>query len=121
MLTFTPATPDQYDEFLQMMWDDGQDYLEHTMRVMQMSWEQYDHIFRTRGEVQAIYQDTNLAGFYWIEEREDTLHLHGLILKPKFQGLGIGTAILTMLADQYTGKLDKIELGAYQENVKAIS
>ena len=120
MLTFAFTTPDQSDEFLQMMWEDGQAYLENTMRVIQMSWEQYGHIFRTRGEVKAIYQEANLAGFYWIEERDDTLHLHGLILKPEFQGQGIGTAILTMLADRYSGKLDKIELGVYQENTGAI-
>jgi hypothetical protein len=39
MLTYTPATPEQYNEFLQMMWDDGQEYMENVMRLMQMTWE----------------------------------------------------------------------------------
>ena len=120
MLKFIPAIPEQYDEFLQMMWEDGQEYWENTMRIMQMTWEEYGHIFRTRGEVHAIYQDNDLVGFYWIEERDDTLHLHGLILKAEFQGQGIGTAVLTMLAEKYTGKRDKIELGVYQANSGAI-
>jgi ribosomal protein S18 acetylase RimI-like enzyme len=120
MLTYSPATAGQYDEFLQMMWDDGQEYLPEAMRIMQMTWEEYAQIFRTRGEVRAIYQDEDLAGFYWIEERGDTLHLHALILKTVFQGQGIGTAVLTMLATQYTGSLDKIELGVYQANTGAI-
>jgi ribosomal protein S18 acetylase RimI-like enzyme len=120
MLTYSPPTPEQYDEFLQMMWDDGQAYWENTMRIMQMTWEEYTQIFRTRGEMKAIYLDDNLAGFYWIEEREDTLHLHGLILKTIFQRQGIGTAVLTMLAEKYTGKLGKIELGVYQTNSGAI-
>jgi len=120
MLRFTPATPEQYSEFLQMMWNDGQEYWENTMRIMQMTWEEYTQIFRTLGIVQAIYKDDLLAGFYWIEEREDTLHLHGLILKSKFQGQAIGTAVLTMLAKKYKGKVNKIELGVYQANSGAI-
>jgi ribosomal protein S18 acetylase RimI-like enzyme len=120
MLSYAPATTEQYDEFLEMMWNDGQDYMENAMHVMQMTWEQYGQIFRTRGEVQAIYQETNLAGFYWIEQRGDILHLHGLILKPKFQGQGIGTTVLNMLSDRYKGTMDRIELGVYQENTGAI-
>jgi ribosomal protein S18 acetylase RimI-like enzyme len=120
MLTYAPATNEQYDLFLQMMWDDGEDYWENTMRVMQMTWEEYGQIFRTRGDVHAIYRDTILAGFYWIEERGDTLHVHGLILKSKFQGQGIGTTVLNMLAERYTSKKDKIELGVYQANSRAI-
>jgi len=120
MLTYASATTEQYDLFLQMMWNDGQDYWENTMRVMQMTWEEYGQIFRTRGDVQAIYRDTALAGFYWIEERGDILHLHGIILKPEFQGQGIGTTVLKMLAERYTGKKDKIELGVYQANSGAI-
>jgi ribosomal protein S18 acetylase RimI-like enzyme len=103
-----------------MMWDDGQEYLENSLRLMQMTWQQYSQIFRTRGEVRAIYQDANLAGFYWIEERGDTLHLHGLILQTEFQGQGIGTAVLTMMVEAYTGKLERIELGVYQANSGAI-
>jgi ribosomal protein S18 acetylase RimI-like enzyme len=120
MLTYRPGTPEQYDEFLQMIWDDGREYMEIAMGVIQMTWEEYAQFFRTRGVVQAICQDNNLAGFYWIEEREDTLHLHGLILKSEFQGHGIGTAVLSMLADRYTGRLDRIELGVYQKNTGAI-
>jgi ribosomal protein S18 acetylase RimI-like enzyme len=120
MLKFVPATPEQYDQFLQMMWEDGQEYLRNAMRVMQMTWDEYAQIFRTRGEVRAIYQDADLAGFYWVEERGDTLHLHGLILKAKFQGQGIGTSVLTMLAESYASKMNIIELGVYQANTGAI-
>jgi ribosomal protein S18 acetylase RimI-like enzyme len=120
MIIYSPPSPEQYDEFLQMMWDDGQAYWENTMCIMQMTWEEYAQIFRTRGEVKAIYLDDNLTGFYWIEEREDNLHLHGLILKTIFQRQGIGTAVLTRLVEKYTGKLGKIELGVYQTNSGAI-
>ena len=120
MLTYPPAAAEQYDEFLQMMWEDGQEYLPEVMRMMQLTWEEYSRVFRTLGQVCAIYHDKVLAGFYWIEERGDTLHLHALILKTKYQGQGTGTAVLKMLAECYSGKLDKIELGVYQANSGAI-
>ena len=122
MLTYTAATPEQYDIFLQMMWEDGQEYgyLETAMKLMQMTWEEYAQLFRTRGQVRSIFDGERLAGFYWIEERGDTLHLHGLILNKDCQGKGIGTAVLTMLAKSYTGKMDKIELGVYKANAGAI-
>jgi ribosomal protein S18 acetylase RimI-like enzyme len=120
MLEFSSPAPEQYDLFLQWMWDDGQEYMERTMLLMNMTWDEYAQIFRTRGKVYSIYQDANLAGFYWIEERGDKLHLHGLILIPTFQGKGIGTSILTMLGQKYTGKMRKIELGVYQQNSGAI-
>jgi ribosomal protein S18 acetylase RimI-like enzyme len=120
MITYADPTAEQYEQFLQMMWDDGQEYWENTLRLMHMTWEQYAQIFRTRGEVHAIYQDGQLAGFYWTELREDTLHLHGLILKPGFRGQGIGTAVLDMLSDGFTGKVARIELGVFQANAGAI-
>lgn len=120
MITYATPTSEQYDQFLQMMWDDGQEYWENTLRIMKMTWEQYAQIFRTLGEVHAIYKDTRLAGFYWTEHREDTLHLHGLILKPEFRGQGIGTAVLTKLSDGFSGKVARIELGVYQTNAGAI-
>jgi ribosomal protein S18 acetylase RimI-like enzyme len=120
MISYSAPTQGQYDHFLQMMWEDGQVYWENTLRIMQMTWEQYAQIFRTRGEVQAIYQQGQLAGFYWTELREDTLHLHGLILKSEFQGQGIGTAVLNKLSQSFTGKVARIELGVYQANAGAI-
>jgi ribosomal protein S18 acetylase RimI-like enzyme len=120
MLTYAAPTAEQYDQSLKMMWDDGQEYWENTLRLMQMTWEQYAQIFRTLGEVQAIYQDDQLAGFYWTELREHTLHLHGLILKPEFRGQGIGTAVLNKLSQSSSGKVARIELGVYQGNTGAI-
>ncbi|MFZ2096007.1 MAG: hypothetical protein WAV05_05145 [Anaerolineales bacterium] len=86
MIKFSSPTPEQYDLFLQMMWEDGRDYLDNALHHLQMTWDEYSQVFRTRGVVNAIYQGESLAGFYWIEERGDALHLHGLILKTAFQG-----------------------------------
>jgi hypothetical protein len=49
--------------------------MDQAMLLIHMTWDELSQIFCTRGEVLAIYQDIDLAGLYWIEERRDTLHL----------------------------------------------
>jgi hypothetical protein len=88
MLKFTAPFHAQYDLFLQMMWDDGQEYLQNALHHLQMTWDEYCQVFRTRGEVFAIYQDADLAGFYWIEERLDSLHHPWLDPEIRFSGTG---------------------------------
>ena len=119
MLTYEPARVEQYDEFLQLMRNHTANYLERTMELMQMTWQQFVHLFRTVGQVYGIYEDDQLAGFYWIEEREKVLHLHGLVLTGQFQGEGIGTQVLKMLESMYRGSMDAIELGVHKCNEKA--
>lgn len=119
MLTYEPAKKDQYAEFLHLMRNHAADYLEHTLQLMQMTWQQFDHLFRTVGQVYGIYEDEKLAGFYWIEERGRILHLHGLVLKGECQGKGIGTQVCEMLEVTYRSRMDAIELGVHQSNERA--
>ena len=119
MLTYEPARTDQYDEFLQLMRSEIEDYLERTMELMQMTWEEFARLFKTQGQVEGIYQDGQLAGFYWIEERGQILHLHGLIAKEQFRGQGIGTQTLEMLAIRYKTGMTTIELGVQRSNEHA--
>ena len=119
MLTYKPATYEQYEAFFQLMLKEAADYLERTMELIQMTLEEVQHLFRTVGQVYGIYQEDALAGFYWIEERDNVLHLHGLVLASEFQGKGIGTQVLTMLASNYSGKMQTIELGVYESNIGA--
>jgi ribosomal protein S18 acetylase RimI-like enzyme len=110
---------EQYDEFLQLVRDHASDYVESTLELIQMTWEQFAHLFRTVGQVYGICQDGQLAGFYWVEEREQVLHVHGLLLREKFQGKGIGTQVLEMLATQYRDSVRTIELGVHTSNERA--
>jgi len=116
MLSYKPATADQYEELLQLMAVDSAEYLQQSLELMKMTWEEFGQLFRTVGHCYTIYQDDRLAGFYWIEEREKILHLHALILKREFQGQGIGTQVLQMLAEQFRVRVDAIELGVHQSN-----
>ncbi|MEW6402388.1 MAG: GNAT family N-acetyltransferase [Chloroflexota bacterium] len=99
MLVYRLADADQYDELLRLMAEDAADYLNQSLELMKMTWAGFAELFKTRGHAYCIYQGNTLAGFYWIEEREKTLHLHALILKREFQGQGIGTRVLQMLAE----------------------
>jgi ribosomal protein S18 acetylase RimI-like enzyme len=86
---------------------------------MQMTWEQVAGLVHTVGQVWGVYQGGNLVGFYWIEECDRILHLHGLVVKSTLQGQGIGTEVLNMLAQRYTGTMGAIELGVHESNTRA--
>ena len=105
---------------MRLMRDEAHEYLRRTMELMQLTQEQFNHLFRTIGHVHGIYEGERLAGFYWIEERERVLHLHALILRSEFQGRGIGTEVLNMLASGYKGTMSSIELGVHVSNERAI-
>ena len=62
MLTFEPAETEQYEEFMRLMLDEARDYLEETQKLMQMSTEEFNHLFRTVGHVYAIHDDERCAG-----------------------------------------------------------
>lgn len=119
MITYERAKVEQYEEFMQLMWSHAADYLESTMRLMEMTYQQFNHLFRKVGQVYGVYEDGQCVGFYWIEERENVLYLHGLVLKELFQGKGIGSQVLRMLETKYRGSMDSIELGVHKSNVKA--
>ena len=120
MLSFKPASADQYDGLFRLMQADAGDYLQQSLTLTHMTWEEFARLFRTVGSVFGIYQEDCLAGFYWMEERGKILHLHCLVLKAEFRGKGIGTAVLQMLAGDFQGRMDAIELGVHQSNEGAI-
>ena len=119
MLTYQPATAEQVDEFLHLLRLDAADYLDSTMALMGMTWSQFARLVKTVGQVFGIYRDGLLVGFYWTEERGRIVHLHGLVIRRAYQGQGIGTETLTMLARRYAGLMDAIELGVHASNARA--
>jgi ribosomal protein S18 acetylase RimI-like enzyme len=119
MLTYKPADAEQIEEFLQLLRTEAGDYLDRTAALMQMTWEQFAQLVKTVGQVSGVYRDGDLVGFYWIEERDRVVHLHGLVVKSAHQGQGVGTEVLNMLAQRYTGTIDAIELGVHESNERA--
>lgn len=119
MLEYKHANTEQYETLLQLTQDQAAGYLERTLELMRLTWEEFGHLFRTVGGVYGIYKDGRLAGYFWIEEREAILHLHGLILKERYQGQGIGTQVLHDLEARYGDRMAAIELGVHESNVRA--
>jgi ribosomal protein S18 acetylase RimI-like enzyme len=119
MLVVRKAEPEQVVEFLELLRQDSGDYLEQTLILMGETWERFVAIAGQVGQVYSVYQDGAHAGYYWIEARGRELHLHGIVVKAACRGLGIGTAILEKLAQDYTGKMDLIELGVHDSNARA--
>jgi ribosomal protein S18 acetylase RimI-like enzyme len=119
MLTYRQASGEQIVAFLELLREDARDYLDKTMALMGETWEHFVEIVRQVGRVYGVYQDGDLAGYYWIEERDRELHLHGIVVKMEFRGKGIGKAILEKLQDDYAGRMDVIELGVHDSNGRA--
>ena len=121
MLSYRLSSPEQFEHFFNLMVEESKDYIHTTLQLMQADLVEFSHLFRTVGEVHGIYKDDELAGFYWVELREAVLHLHGLILRPEFQGQGIGVEVLSFLEAQYLENLKVIELGVHCTNERAIA
>lgn len=119
MLTYKKASESDYTEFMELVRADAGEYLEHAMKLLRMDWKKFEHLFRTVGEVCGIYSDGELAGFYWVEHRDDVLHIHGLILKDSFQDRGIGTEVLGELEERFSGVVNTLELAVHDSNPRA--
>ena len=120
MIIFKPVTESQYTEFLNLMLDHMADYIDTTMELLGMSVNEFEHFMKTLGQVFSINWNNEVAGYYWIEERGQELHLHGIVLKEEYQRQGIGTSTLRMIEKQYKGQKDFIELGVHLSNKRAL-
>jgi ribosomal protein S18 acetylase RimI-like enzyme len=120
MITYEPVTESQYTELLNLMLDHMTDYLETTMDLLGMSVNEFEQFMKTLGQVFSINCGNEVAGYYWIEERGQELHLHGIVLKEEYQRQGIGTSTLKILEKQYIGQKDFIELGVHFSNKSAL-
>jgi ribosomal protein S18 acetylase RimI-like enzyme len=119
VLTFQLARDEQIDEFLELMRQEAADYVHPTLEKLGWSWEEFTQRARGVGWVFCIYYAGKKVGAYWIEEREQVVHLHGIVIAPSYQGQGIGTQVLKHLMEQYQGRMDAIELGVHTSNVRA--
>ena len=119
MLTTQEVTGEQVVEFLELLREDSREYLDQTIARMGESWEHFVEIAQQVGKVYAVYQDGQSAGYYWIEERNVVLHLHGIVVRAEFRGQGIGTTILAKLRNEYARRMDAIELGVHDSNARA--
>ena len=119
MLTFHEANGEQMVAFLELLRQDARDYLNQTIALMGETWEHFVQIAQQVGKVYEVTQDGQAAGYYWIEERGQQLHLHGILVRAEFRGQGLGTTLLHKLMDDYRGQMEVIELGVHDSNPRA--
>lgn len=119
-LAFRPAEGDRYDDFFRMLKDEAEDYLEKSIKAIDLTLPQFRQKFETVGTVFGIYLDDDPVGFYWIESRGEALHIHGLVLKTVFHGRGIGGYVLDEIERKHGGDKKIIELGVYNRNTAAL-
>lgn len=112
---------DQYDELFQMMLEYTSDYLQNAVTKLNISTDQFKELFKTVGKVYAVYVQKEIAGFFWVEKREDVLHIHALIIKNQFQGKGLGKEILHLIQNEYNLGAKVLELGVHISNNRAIN
>jgi len=76
-------------------------------------------LFRTVGSVFAVEYLGSVAGFLWIEHREDTLHLHALILKPEYRKKGLAREAIQWMEREHGGAMKCVEVGVHRSNTRA--
>lgn len=115
------AASEQFHDFFQLMVAKSGDYLDSALSLMETDRARFAQLFRTVGQVYGIYQEDAWVGFYWVEVRDALLHLHGLILRPEFQGKGIGKQVLADLEAEYEDRVEAMELGVHRSNEHALA
>ena len=56
------------------------------------------------------------CGYVCIEDREDNIHVHELVLLPEFQGQGIGSSLLRQLMERASRRRVPVRLGTFRAN-----
>jgi ribosomal protein S18 acetylase RimI-like enzyme len=110
---------EEYTRFLDLMREEAGDYLERTLALMELPWEEFAQLFQTVGEVLVLLEGEERVGFCWLERRDEVLHLHAIVIQESHRGQGIGTRTLQLLEGRYRGTVKSIELGVHGTNAGA--
>jgi ribosomal protein S18 acetylase RimI-like enzyme len=115
-----PAVTDQhYDALLQLIYNQKTAYLDPKLDLIELTWDQFGHHFRFTGIAYQIRQENNLIGLCWVEKCQNRLILLGLIIRPEFQGQGIGSQALQWLEKHCPADCPILELQVHCSNSRA--
>lgn len=117
MLTFVPACTDgDFAQILDLIYNQRSAWLEPRLDLVGLTWDCFGLYLRKHGKVYRVLSDGLLAGMCWVEPQGKVLLLHGLVVAPGCQGLGIGTATLGWLEKLCAGQYAAIELRVHPGN-----
>ena len=120
MFALVPAKTDQhYAALLELIYHQKTAYLEPLLDLIELTWEQFGSYFRSTGTAYSICRDKEILGVCWVKERGEILELIGLIVKPEFQGQGLGTQVLSWLDEHCSEGIQAIELQVHASNPRA--
>ena len=120
MFDLVPARTDQhYEALLELIYHQRTAYLEPLLDLIELTWEQFGNYFRTTGTAYCICHDNKILGVCWVKEQESILELIGLIVKPEYQGQGIGTQVLSWLEAHCPEGIQAIVLQVHVSNPRA--
>lgn len=119
MLTYKLVRDQRVDDLLMMIYTQGSMYLQPKLDLVQLTWGEFGKYFREVGQIYRIYDDEELAGMCWVDQKGDTLHLLGIVVKETCRGKGIGSQTLRMLEETYQGNVKQIELKVHRSNPEA--
>jgi len=119
MILFKLAQPEEMNNLFEVMRRETSDFLKDAFWEIGLAESALQNNFENIGQVFIIYSECEPAGFYWIEQRQEVLHLHGIVLRHYFQGLGIGRKVMTSLENRHCKNISAIELGVHHGNRKA--
>ncbi|MCF7792374.1 MAG: GNAT family N-acetyltransferase [Candidatus Cloacimonetes bacterium] len=92
-IDINPASRKRYDALFELMFSETGTYLERSLDLLKMNKAQFKEVFDNTGKKYEIFFDDKFAGFFWIENRNDTTHIHALIIFKKFRRKGIGNYV----------------------------
>ncbi len=113
------ATPSERVELLGLIRSELADRGDAIMKAMGLTWDQFEELYETRGEVRTLKRMGAVVGFCWIEHRGSELHLHAIFVLPEQRGRGIGSATLRSLEAEFQDQAEVIELGVENDNAAA--
>jgi ribosomal protein S18 acetylase RimI-like enzyme len=113
---YPAASLQQYHQLLALIYHQKTDFLEPKLDLIELTWEQFCTHFIQTGAAFAVEVDGQLAGMCWTQLSEQVVTVLGLVICPEKRGLGIGTAVLLMLENQYAGQANWIELQVHISN-----
>jgi len=110
-----------YNKLFDLMMQETGSYLRYTMKMMNLSEQEFRDIFRTTGKIYTIYYFCSFAGFFWIEKRDRIIHLHCIVIVSNYRRKGIANQVMYWIEKKYRNCAETIELGVYHSNTNAIN
>jgi len=119
-IEYRDPAPTERDRFFEEIVEELGDDSAGALAFLGMTVETLRAIYQTVGDVRIVRSGGSDVGHLWIEERDRSLHVHAIILRPGARGRGIGTRVLEGLRREFAGRVDEIELGVRDENTGAV-